>query len=247
MSLPDIELIDLSRIRSADVDAPKSYQEINDCLIRLNARRRDKIAARNPFMPKVAWKLACFEQGILYRTIALQNGVSAAINQNNALCALLLCRALVEVSASVWSVCRALEKGLSDDDLNAIDTALMKSSFSARWDRWPDKYQATNILTLLDNLDRELVGKEERPARGNYDLLSEFAHPNMAGTLGFFGDLCKKEFTYTFEFRPVDDSVNAFLLSGNHALMVIEFILNRIDGFVPQLCKLCPDQQLQSD
>lgn len=240
--LPELELIDASCIRSADVDASRKYQDINDCLIRLNARKRDKVEAQHPYMPKVVWKLTCFQQGILFRAIALQNGISASINQNNSLCALLLCRALIEVAGSIWSVSRAVEKGIVANNLTAIDTVLMKSVFSTRWEKFPENYQATNILTLLDRLDDELMGGNEKPSRGNYELLSEFAHPNWSGTLGFFGDLRKADFTYTFSFRPVDDSINAFLISGNHALMIIEFILNKIDSFMPELLKMCPDE-----
>jgi hypothetical protein len=59
----------------ADEEAAERIGVINDALTRLAARRMERIAVEGRFLQsKIAWKVAAYNQAILYRVVALAHG-----------------------------------------------------------------------------------------------------------------------------------------------------------------------------
>jgi hypothetical protein len=75
----------------------------------------------------------------------------------------------------------------------------------------PEQSAATNVITLLQKLDRFLAESKGIPAGFvmlHYDLLSEFCHPNR-GAFGIYGDASGDGFDLTV--GPATDDARAFV------------------------------------
>jgi hypothetical protein len=90
----------------ADVDenVAKDIQAFNSILRRLRERRLTEIAISGPLRKsKLAWKIATYQQPMLYRVVMLASGCAANWNAPNLLCAYLAARALIETVAVFWA------------------------------------------------------------------------------------------------------------------------------------------------
>src|ERR1700726_3360728 len=66
----------------------------NACLLRLMGRRKHQIAAEGDYRKsKIAWKLAAFQQAVIYRVVMLAQGSSNGWNDCNILSSILCARA----------------------------------------------------------------------------------------------------------------------------------------------------------
>jgi hypothetical protein len=118
---------------------------------------------------------------------------------------------------------RELDQHLRARDLAAIDALLMNRLFATRDPDWIDEHpeaKATNILTLIDRLDkRDLEG-----IRDHYDLMSEVCHPNSLGHRLAFGKFDGETGSTTY----LDGGWQPSYLSSLFATMVLILILEDI-------------------
>lgn len=95
-----------------------------------------------------------------------------------------------------------------------------------------------NILTMIDHVDKEVP-----KFRAIYDRLSEIAHPNWRGTLGFFSSSNREELTTTLGVNvrlgetTQGQGISA-LLAG---IEVLVFVYNEFASFLPELIAVCED------
>lgn len=160
----------------------------NEALAKMRDGRIRQIEPGGKFIKsKLAWKLATLRQPLLYRVVALSESFAVNWNSQNLVGSYLPARALIETTALLLELDHDLERHILAQDLSAIDSLLMNSLFATRDAEWLDEHpeaKATNILTLIDRLDkRELNG-----IRGHYDLMSEVCHPNSLGHRLAFGE-----------------------------------------------------------
>lgn len=180
-------LIDLANL-SADDRA--EFEQINAELHSLAKRRREKIDILDePYRrSKIAWKIGVLSNALIYRQVALADGVAAAWNQENYLSAILNGRAMVETAAFYWDFAKRFRDLAAIPDFGAVDALAMNSLFGTKdKDLLCDhpEHEARQILKSIDLIDRTVIPH----FRSHYDSLSEFCHPNSFGHRGLFSQL----------------------------------------------------------
>jgi hypothetical protein len=125
---------------------------------------------------------------LIHRISALATPAVELYENSQYLAGVVLTRAVMETVALTYSLHKQLLSFNESHDAKALDEFVMKSLHGSRWE--DAAYQATNILTLVDHLDKTIPH-----FRGTYDSLSEYAHPNWSGVMGAFGRADKESYT----------------------------------------------------
>jgi hypothetical protein len=210
----------------------------NAALVRLHGRRKEQIVGERSLpKPKASWKIANYQQAILYRIVTLASGCALNWNNGNTLCSILAARALVETAALFWEFEQRLDELLGCSDIEGIDTLINNRTFASKDEDWlesnPD-YVATNILTFIDKIDK----KTFPGIRKHYDWLSERCHPNSFGHFFFFGTLDTDTDTTTF----TDDKMKSVHLSNIIVAMLlvpmIEHSMDHLDATILKVADL---------
>ena len=101
----------------------ETFTIVNEALQRLSSRRVERITRSGDLArSKIAWKIATYQQALLYRLVSLGSGCALSWNQKNFLCSLLAARALVETAALLLDFENQLARYLSKEDLACIDS-----------------------------------------------------------------------------------------------------------------------------
>jgi hypothetical protein len=171
---------DLSGVDCA-TDRADDLRKINKAIERLAARRKTNIERAGPFaQSKLAWKVATYQQAMLYRVVALARGARDAWNARNVMVSLLATRALVETIAVFDDFEHTLSAHLANEDLQEMDKLLTNRIFATKDEELLDGHPeilAINVLTFIDRFEK----RHGIPVRSHYDRASERCHPNSAG------------------------------------------------------------------
>jgi hypothetical protein len=98
---------------------------------------------------------------------------------------------------------------------------------------------AINVLTFVDEMNKSIAGFREQ-----YDKLSEFAHPNWAGTTGLYSMPNKEEFCTDFgsglNHCAAVQIIGAITL--NLCLMAFVDAYNSIADMMPEFVRICESE-----
>ena len=122
-----------------------------------------------------------WRQVSLRRIVDLAEAAEAFYLEGRLLPGCTLTRAAVETVAVQYAVWKKIGALTRASDSRGIHTLLMSVVFGRRdkCDDWPNK--SMNVLTAIDRLDKQFPG-----FRSEYDRLSEYAHPGLAGGYGMY-------------------------------------------------------------
>lgn len=134
---------------------------------------------------KLPFKALAIRELLLHRTAALAKAAVALFEKGAVIPAVILTRSIVETLAVLFEFHERLQHFLKEEtkDHHALDEFLMRCLMGSRNHRDTNMPTATNILTLIDRVEKTAPG-----FRSVYDSLCEYAHPNWAGTFGAFGN-----------------------------------------------------------
>lgn len=122
-----------------------------------------------------------WRQVSLRRIVDLAESAEASFLQGRLLPGCTLTRSAVETVAIQYAVWKKLGALTDASDHRGIHTLLMSVVFGRRdkGDGWPNK--SMSVLTAIDHLDKQFPG-----FRSEYDRLSEYVHPGLAGGYGMY-------------------------------------------------------------
>jgi hypothetical protein len=139
-------------------------------------------AASLTFKSKLPFKALSLREILIHRVSALSTAAIEMFERERLIPAMVLTRAVVETVAVTFNLHRKLMEFHETKDTNVVDDFLVRGLVGQRQ---PDALvQSTNVLTLIDHVEKTVTG-----FRRAYDILSECAHPNWAGTLGAYGKI----------------------------------------------------------
>ncbi len=122
-----------------------------------------------------------WRQVSLRRVVDLAEGAESFFLEERLVPGCTLARSAVETVALQYAVWKKLGTLMDTSDSRGIHALLMSVVFGRKdkGDDWPTK--SMNVLTAIDHLDKRFPG-----FRSEYDRLSEYAHPGLAGGYGAY-------------------------------------------------------------
>jgi len=155
---------------------------------------------------------------------------------------ILLTRGCVETAAAVWYLCGKLEAVTDSGSIGDVDQELRSLLMGSRNN--PDLPKATNVLTFVDRVDKDVKG-----FRDQNDGLSEFAHPNWSGTTLLYSkpDPQNLGAKLASNIRSSEAAKLIAVLNLSVALMIFERSYNRISEIVPDFVSICECRATQGD
>ncbi|WP_457586037.1 hypothetical protein [Ensifer canadensis] len=209
----------------------QARQDLSSALSRLSGRRVAKIEVEGPLLrSKLAWKIAVYQQALLYRIVSLGAGAVRACEAEDILVGILAARAVIESVSVFQDVVSKIERYLQLEALDEIDNIVMSRMFSTR-DREAvednPKFKSVNVLTSVEALDRVIPGVLQ-----HYRLLSERCHPNSMGHHQFFATTDKKTGAVTFSVGKRTQSERESAMAGVMLVALVEPLMDRLDSLI---------------
>jgi hypothetical protein len=190
---------------------------------------------------KLPFKALRFRESLLWRIVQLGRGAFENFESNKLASAILLTRATTETSSALWYLLAKLKTVVEARELGSIDDSLVKLLMGSRTD--PALPQALSVLTFVDHVKKDVEGFREQ-----YDRLSEFAHPNWAGTTLLFSKLDGSGTIADFgeSIRGGDSVEVAGVVNLSVALAMFETIYNQITDLMPAFISVCDKRSGQA-
>jgi len=187
---------------------------------------------------KLPFKALLYREALIWRMAELARGAMENFEKDRLALAILETRAAVETSAALWYLHAKLDATVTVGTVGDIDDFLMKLSMGSRTDT-DIMPQAISVLTFVDRVEKDAEG-----FRQQYDRLSEFAHPNWAGTTLLYSKPDPPNLWTDFgaNIRGVDGPKNVGVINLSVALMFFERSYNRIADIMPAFIELCKQQ-----
>jgi hypothetical protein len=184
---------------------------------------------------KLPFKALIYRAALIWRMAELSRGALENFEKDRLALAILETRAAVETSAALWYLHAKLDATLKAGAVGDIDDFLMKLSMGSRTDT-DIMPQAISVLTFVDRVEKDVEG-----FRHQYDLLSEFAHPNWAGTALLYSKPDPPNLWTDFgaNIRGIDGPKQVGVLNLSVALMFFERSYNRVAEIMPAFIELC--------
>lgn len=185
----------------------------------------------------LAWKVATFQQSVLYRVVSLASGIACLWNAANYLTSMVAARALFETLVLIEDFAGRLDAQLAAEDLESIDSLVMNRTFATRDAEWIVEHpesKSLSILTLIDRLDKSKMSGIRR----HYDSLSEKCHPNSAGHHQMFSTLNRTTRIVSYSEHKHGKTNLVALLPALSMIRLFEKTMDALDQSVLDLAEL---------
>jgi hypothetical protein len=116
-----------------------------------------------------------YREALVWRMAELSRGALESLEKENLSAAVILIRGAVETRAGLRYLRAKLDDAVTNQSKGDIDDYMMKLLMGSN--AVLELPQAINVLTFVDSVNKGIEGFREQ-----CDNLSEFAHPNWAGT-----------------------------------------------------------------
>jgi hypothetical protein len=191
---------------------------------------------------KLPYKALLYREALIWRMTELSRDALGSFEKNNFVSAIVLTRAALETTAALRYLCAIVETVVESGVIGDIDDYLMKLTMgTATGANETDSDAGDPVLprpirvgAFIKQMDKEIEGVSH-----NYGILSEYAHPNWAGTALY----CKhnvedRSTTFGQNIRGEStSSIGVNNLSG--ALITFERSYKRIGDLMPTFIELC--------
>jgi hypothetical protein len=186
-------------------DHAGSREAAASALLAIAAARPAELDARRlARRSKLPFKAALYRDALLWRIEELGRCALGAYDRTDHVSGIVLTRATIETIAALHSLHRLVTR-YQGGDIEGLDATLMSMLMGSR--AREDRPDAINVLNAIDKLTKSV------PAfRALYDQLSEFAHPNDAGTASSYAVLDIVDLGATFTARGEQFERRAWLL-----------------------------------
>ena len=215
-------------------DHDASRASAGAALANIAAARPQRLEARRTAdRSKLPFKATLYRDSLLWRIEELGRSALDAYDRDDHVAGIILTRATIETIAALNSLHRLITR-YEGGAIDKLDATLMSMLMGSR--ARPDRPDAINILNAIDKLTRML------PAfRALYDELSEYAHPNDAGTASSFAVLEAVPLRATFTARGEQAARRAWLLIECLAtsLVLVMPLYAELSEAAPKFARLC--------
>ena len=197
-------------------------------------------------MSKLPFKVLCYREALAWRMVELSRAAFEEFEKDKLAAAIVLTRAAVETSAALWFLCGKVEASVDSAEIGDIDDYLMKMNMGMATDPPTDPETGEAVMPrpikigkFLDSVEKDIAGFNRQ-----YGYLSEYAHPNWAGTVYLYSKLDKENGAADFgqNIRKPDGTKIIGVGNLSVALLIFERSYNRVSDLVPAFTKLCEER-----
>ena len=212
-------------------------EEIKDRLssIESSLPRQMDILAVSP-RSKLPFKALSYRETLIWRMTELSRTAYEAFASDRLASAIILTRGAVETVAALWYLRMKVSAAVKAGAVGDIDSYLMRLFGGNRIDK--EMPQAINVLNFVDSVEKELEG-----FRHQYDILSEYAHPNWSGTTGLYSKIDRENFCVDYGLNPRDlaSPKHVGIINLSVALGLFQHTYNGLGDEYPAFVGLCED------
>jgi glutathione-specific gamma-glutamylcyclotransferase len=191
---------------------------------------------------KIPFKTLIYRAALMWRMAELSRSAMEHFESSKLTSAIQLTRAAFETSAALWYLRGKLDAAVESQTIGDIGAFLMRLLMGSRNN--PDLPQPINVMTFVEHVEKDIKG-----FRQQYDGLSEFAHPNWAGTSLLYSrpDSVNGWTDFGANIRASDNIRQIGVLNLSVALGMVERSYSHIGDVMPSFVALCEKQWDTSD
>jgi len=189
---------------------------------------------------KVPYKVLFYREALIWRMAELGRGALEDFEREKLASAMVVTRAAVETSAALWYLCAKVSGAIESDSLEDIDY-LMRMVVGVATDPPPLPGGAAfprpiRIKSFLKQVEKDIPG-----FGCQYGMLSEYAHPNWAGTVLLYAkhDSGKRVTDFGPNIRKGEATSGIGIGNLSVALAMFERSYNRVGELIPAFTALC--------
>jgi hypothetical protein len=190
---------------------------------------------------KIPYKALEVRECLAHRCADIGEAIVKTYEADLFVSSLILCRALQETVALLWYTANACKRYVENNGTSELDPTLMRVllGFKDRDEGQENLPNALNIMTAIDRVERDISG-----FRKNYDMLSEYAHPNWSGVLGMFAETDHDNIIVDLglNIKSKEHAKRMISISFTTNLEILEVAYNKFAQFLPNLVQLCERQ-----
>lgn len=183
---------------------------------------------------KIPFKAIQYREGLIWRFTELSRCALTCYRDASLASALILTRASLETTAASWYLNKKVASVVQSGNVGDIDEFMMRLNFGNK--TFHDSPDPINVLTFIKEIEKDFEGFSRR-----YDILSEYSHPNWAGTLLLFSKINKKKFWTDFG-KNVRGTNNEKEIGTSTLITILEIFehsYNQISDMMPEFRKIC--------
>ncbi len=197
-------------------------------------------------LSKLPFKVLVYREALCWRMAELGRAAFEEFEKDRLAAAIVLTRAAVETSAALWYLCAKADASVESAEVGDIDDYLMKMSMGIATDPPTDPrtgetatLRPIRIGKFLDRVEKDISGFNRQ-----YGYLSEYAHPNWAGTIYLYCKFDKENGTADFgqNIRGPDGTKATGINNLSVALLMFDRSYNRVADLIPDFTKLCEER-----
>jgi hypothetical protein len=194
-------------------------------------------------MSKLPFKVLVYREALSWRMAELGRVAFEEFEKGRLAAAIVLTRAAVETSAGLWYLCAKVDASVESAEVGDIDDYLMKLIAGIATGAPTDVSTGEAITprpikvgVFLKEVEKDIEGFSHQ-----YGILSEYAHPNWAGTVYLYAKYDKEKGLADFgqNIRNPGSTKGTGVNNLSVALAMFERSYNRIADLIPAFTKLC--------
>jgi hypothetical protein len=195
---------------------------------------------------KLPFKALLYRETLGWRMAELSRAAFEDLGKDKLAAAIVLTRAALETSAALWYLCAKVAASVESDEVGDTDDFLMKMIAGIATGA-PTDADTGEVLTprpikigaFLKQVDEDIEGFSHQ-----YGILSEFAHPNWAGTVYLYAkhDTENRVTDFGQNIQKSNSARRKGVSNLSVALAMFERSYNRIADLIPAFTKLCEDR-----
>lgn len=192
---------------------------------------------------KLPFKVLVYRSSLTWRMAELSRTAFEEFVNDRLACAVVLTRAAVETGAALWYLCAKVSDAVDSGQLGDIDDYLMRMIVGVATDPpidantgEPITPRPIRIGTFLNCVEKELVGFNLQ-----YGYLSEYAHPNWAGTVYLYSQHNEGKATTDFgaNIRATETTKLIGVTNLSVALRMFDSSCSQLAELIPAFTELC--------
>lgn len=220
------------------MDEIRGRLELLECSL---PKRVDAMAVSR--ISKLPYKVMFYREALIWRMTELGRTAFENFERDKLVSAIVLTRSAVETSAAIWYLRAKVASAVESDSVGDIDDYLMKVAVGIATDAPTtddttrvDFPRPVRVSAFLKQADKDIEGFSHQ-----YGILSEYAHPNWAGTVLLYAkhDPENRRTDFGQNIRKGDNTKKIGVLNLSVALAMFEVSYNRITDLTPSFTTVC--------